>query len=217
MHVYALRMARGNIDELESMLLETVAEYPARPFIRCALAHLYAVLGRTEEAQHEFERLTVDGFAAVPFDVEWLYGMSLLADTCALLTDRRAAAALYGKLLPYSGFIAVDVPEGSRGSVSRYLGLLAALLHRGDTAGRHFEQALEMNERLGLRPWLAHTQYDYARMLLERDAPGDSDRAQELLQLALAAYHELGMKSFAASASKLAASKAAHTPRGAPA
>jgi DNA-binding SARP family transcriptional activator/tetratricopeptide (TPR) repeat protein len=213
MHMYALRMARGNIDDLESMLLQTVAEYPARPFIRCALAHFYAVLGRTEEAQHEFNRLTADGFVAIPFDIEWLYGMSLLADTCALLTDRRAAAELYEKLLPYSGFIAVDVPEGSRGAVSRYLGLLAALLRRWDDAGRHLEQALEMNERLGLRPWLAHTQHDYARILLERDAPRERERALELVQQALATYRELGMGSHAARASQLAASYATHTTR----
>ena len=33
-----------------------------------------------------------------------------------------------------------------------------------------------MNERMGARPWLAHTQLDYARLLAGRDA----DRARAL-------------------------------------
>ena len=58
-----------------------------------------------------------------------------------------------------------------------------------------------MNERMGARPWLAHTQEDYARMLLERGRPGDSEKARELLTEALTTYRELGMDAFAAKAS----------------
>ena len=59
-----------------------------------------------------------------------------------------------------------------------------------------------MNERMGARPWLAHTQHDYARMLLDRDAPGDRERAPQFLDQALAIYRELGMESYAAKASE---------------
>ena len=145
--------------------------------------------------------LAADSFAAVPFDIEWLYGMSLLADTCALLGDSGAAAELYALLLPYSGFIAVDVPEGMRGSVSRYLGLLATTMNRVEDALRHFEDAMAMNARLGARPWLAQTQDDYGRVLLDL---GETERASELIAAANATYRELGMKSHAASASALA-------------
>ena len=57
-----------------------------------------------------------------------------------------------------------------------------------------------MNASVGARPWLAHTQDDYARMLLERDQPGDSERARELLAEAISTYHSLGMDSWAAAA-----------------
>jgi hypothetical protein len=50
-----------------------------------------------------------------------------------------------------------------------------------------------MNERIGARPWLAHTQDDYAHMLLVRDEPGDAEKARSLLDAARAAYRELGM------------------------
>jgi hypothetical protein len=82
---------------------------------------------------------------------------------------------------------AADVGEGIRGSVRRYLGLLAATLGRTDEAGRHFEGAIEANERWGLLPWLAFTQRDYARLLR------GSKHADELLDRADALYAELGM------------------------
>jgi DNA-binding SARP family transcriptional activator/tetratricopeptide (TPR) repeat protein len=193
LHMYALLTARGEIDELEPLIRATVAEYPARPFIRCLLVHLHNQLGQTEEAREEFNNLAENRFDAVPFDIEWLYGMSLLAETCAALEDRDAAAELYTQLSPYAHLNAVDVPEGMRGSVSRYLGLLASTMQRFDDAEHHYQDALAMNEHLGARPWLAHTQNDYAHMLLTRDNQGDPGRAQHLLDTANATYHELGM------------------------
>jgi hypothetical protein len=64
-------------------------------------------------------------------------------------------------LLPWAGCNAADHAEGMRGAVSRYLGLLAPLAGREDEAGRHFEDALDMNARMGARPWLERTRRDY--------------------------------------------------------
>jgi hypothetical protein len=89
---------------------------------------------------------------------------------------------------------AVDVAEGFRGSVARYLGLLATMMGRWPQAARHFQDALEMNERMGARPWLAHTQRDCARLLLARDAPGDGARAEQHLSQARATHEELGIQ-----------------------
>ena len=200
---YMLSDFRGHLEEVEPAIRELVAEYPARPVFRCALALLCAQLGRTEDARRELGYFAARGFTTLPFDQEWLFGMSLLVETCALLTDSDSAAVLYGLLVPWSAFNAADHPEGIRGSVSRYLGMLAATLERWDDAAGHFEDALAMNERMGARPWLAHTQHDYARMLLARDGPGDRERAQELLDQALATYRDLGMESYAASAGAL--------------
>ena len=51
-----------------------------------------------------------------------------------------------------------------------------------------------MNARMEARPWLAHTQYQYATMLLARDQPGDGEKARELLKAALLTARELGMR-----------------------
>jgi tetratricopeptide (TPR) repeat protein len=194
---YALRDLQGRLEEVEPAIRELVAEYPARPTLRCVLAHLYTQLGRTNDARREFDHLARDGFSVLPFDMEWLYGMSLLAETCTILRDRESAGLLYRMLLPYAAFNAADQPEGMRGSVSRYLGLLATATERFDDAQRHFEDAIAMNARMGARPWLAHTQHDYARMLFARDAPRDAARGTELLASAKTTCEELGMTSLA--------------------
>jgi DNA-binding NarL/FixJ family response regulator len=51
-----------------------------------------------------------------------------------------------------------------------------------------------MNAQMGARPWLAHTQYQYAIMLLARSQPGDREKAVSLLDEALIAARELGMR-----------------------
>jgi tetratricopeptide (TPR) repeat protein len=79
------------------------------------------------------------------------------------------------------------------GSFSRSLGQLAALLERWDDAERHFQDAIEMNTRMGFHPWVALTQLNYAQMLLARDGPADREKARELLAEALAAAERMGM------------------------
>jgi hypothetical protein len=106
--------------------------------------------------------------------------MSFLADTAALVEDVEAAAALYELLLPWGDFVAVDPSESFRGSLQRDLGVLAATLARWDVAAGHFDAALRANEQMGLKPWLARTQENYARMLRARDEPGDVQRAKLL-------------------------------------
>ena len=51
-----------------------------------------------------------------------------------------------------------------------------------------------MNARMGARPWLAHTQFQYALMLSTRNQPGDHERATALRLEALATARELGMR-----------------------
>jgi hypothetical protein len=67
-------------------------------------------------------------------------------------------------------------------------------LLRWDEAAAQFERALEKNQQVGARLWTAHTESEFARMLLQRSAPGDGRRAILLLRSALTASRELGMR-----------------------
>jgi DNA-binding NarL/FixJ family response regulator len=66
-------------------------------------------------------------------------------------------------------------------------------MSRWRAAAQHFEDALAMNARMGARPWLAHTQHEYAQMLLARNQTGDHEQAEALLDQALMTARELGM------------------------
>jgi hypothetical protein len=123
--------------------------------------------------------------------------MSLASEACARLADVTAASVLYRQLLPYAGRHAVAHAEGSVGAVDRYLGLLAGTLGREDEAIRHLEDVIAVCERLGARPWTAHTQVDLAEALMERDGPGDRARADALMVTARASAVELGMVALA--------------------
>jgi len=70
-------------------------------------------------------------------------------------------------------------------------------------AERRCEDALTMNASMGALPWLAHTQKDYAEMLLARDGPDGRERACVLLDAALATYRDLGMELYAAKTAAL--------------
>jgi DNA-binding SARP family transcriptional activator len=89
---YTLCDFRGTLEGVEPALRELVINYPARPVFRCTLARLYARLARLPEAKRLFDGLARDDFSGLPFDMEWLYGMSELAEASALLGDTDAAA-----------------------------------------------------------------------------------------------------------------------------
>jgi tetratricopeptide (TPR) repeat protein len=109
------------------------------------------------------------------------------------------------------------VPGGvlCQGSASRPLGLLATTMSRYEDAARHFEHALTMNTQIKAPLWTAHTQHNYARMLLLRNGPGDHNRAWDLLRDALATADQLGLKALADKARRLTGRPAAALHRGA--
>jgi hypothetical protein len=101
---------------------------------------------------------------------------------------------LYDLFKAYSGKNVVVGPGiSSAGASDRYLGLLAATLQRWDVAEQHFRAAVDLNERMGARPFVAFTLYDYASMLMGRAEPGDGERARALLDQALPIARDVGM------------------------
>lgn len=193
--LFFLRAEQGRLAEMEAAVQGFVARYPAMPAWRCALAWLHSELGREAEARREFERLAARQFADLPQDMLWLPALSLLAEVCVWLGDTARAPQLYDRLLPHADqTVVLGDAVVCRGSAARSLGLLASLLGYWETAAEHFERAIDQNARLGARGWLAHTEYDYATMLLARAEFGDQDRAVALLERAQARARELGLQ-----------------------
>jgi tetratricopeptide (TPR) repeat protein len=201
--MFMVRRAQGRLGEVENLIREAVDQYPGYRSFRCFIPVLELELGREHEARRAFDELADAEFAALPRDGEWLFCLALLAEVAAHLHDHDRAALLYRLLGPYARVNAMAAGEVALGPVARYLGILAATTSRWDEATRHFEDAIAMNAKMGARPALAHTQHDYARMLLARDQRGDRKKALELLDDAVSIYQELGMESWAQAATEL--------------
>ena len=197
LQLYVLRWMQSRIEELEETVRRSVEEYPTYPIWRCVHAHAAAVRGSEASAREEFEALAADDFAVLPFDEEWVLSMCFLAETARFLSDEQRASILYEQLLPYAQRAAFGVPETCIGSVAHYLGVVATTMSRWDDGESHFSTAIEVNERMGARPWLARSKDGYGRLLLARGRRGDDERARELFESALETYHELGMTSHA--------------------
>jgi class 3 adenylate cyclase len=86
----------------------------------------------------------------------------------------------------------------------RVLGVAATL--RGDliAAEGHFRHALEIGTRTRAEAELGLSHLEFSRMLLRRDAPGDSGRAAHHLDQARPLLERLGMEPFAEQAERLA-------------
>jgi eukaryotic-like serine/threonine-protein kinase len=204
LQMFLLRREQGRLEHFDREVRDHADEFPSRLVHQAVLAHTYSRLERTDEAQSLVRELTRRELSNWHVDDQWLLSICLLAETAAILQDAEAAASLYDVLVPYASHNAVAVPELALDSASRPLGILASLLGRFEDAERHFEDALRMNERMGARPFAAHTQLEHARMLLRRQAEGDRDRADEFLSTARATYHGLGMQDDVARAAALA-------------
>jgi DNA-binding SARP family transcriptional activator len=191
---WALRRERGEVAEVRGSLESFVAEYPTFFLFRCMLVSTYSEVEEEEKARAELRTLAADNFQDLEVGTEWFFGASLLAEACERLDEAANAPRLYEALLPYGDYVVITHPEINLGSAARYLGLLASAMGRADDAVRHLERALETNERLGVRPWLARTQADLARTLSARGMPGDVDRAGDLSRAALETFDALGME-----------------------
>jgi DNA-binding CsgD family transcriptional regulator len=204
LQMFSIRREQGRLAELAPLvrLLDGAARDGAwRP----GLVALLAELGMREEAAAELRRLLAGGLGQLRPSL-WLASLVYLTDAAALLDDARAAEALYPELAPYAGAnVMIGHLVVCYGSADRYLGTLATLLGDWERAERHFRAALAFDTRLGARTWLAHTAYEYARMLLARGAAEDRANAQAQLGLALGLARAIGLPTLDFRASALGA------------
>lgn len=148
----------ATLDELAELWVALAARYPHVPAWRAALALLHARRGDAPKAREQFEPLAADDFAGVPRDVVYVNTLTFLAETCHFLGDAARARVLLTLLGPFSGrFALVDRAMYCKGSVDRYLGLLAATAGDEVAAERHLRAALSQHEEAHARLLAART------------------------------------------------------------
>jgi tetratricopeptide (TPR) repeat protein len=115
----------------------------------------------------------------------------LAVQAMATLGERDEAANLYHLVIE-----AIDTGTVLMGCVNllqRCAGIAAAAGGQWDAAEQHFETALRQAHEIPVRIEQPEVRRWYAWMLLDRDSPGDRDKARTLLEEAIEAYTEIGM------------------------
>lgn len=191
------RMARERQGIAASVLNQNLV--PARdlknlePGVRARITRAVAELGQLDLARESLDSFAAHGFASLPKEIAYLGTLASLGVTAVILKDAPRAEQLYAQLEPYAGF---NTPDGLllyEGSASRFLAQLAICLGRTERVEQHFEDALAMNQRMGQKPMLAITQYQYARWLKVQSAHGAATRSRELASEALRLGESLGL------------------------
>jgi class 3 adenylate cyclase len=191
----AVSIQRGTMGELVPLIEQMAAEMPELPPASLAgvLAMAHVEGDRTDDA-----RRLLDEFAAADFDLPmdeaWLTGMLVYAEVAIACRDPKYAGPLFDRLKPWADQWSTGGGITAEGPVSHYLGGLATVLGRYDEADAYFCQAAAFSDRVGAKFFAANTDLLWGRMLAERSAPGEAEKARVLLTKAqtAAAAHGYG-------------------------
>jgi tetratricopeptide (TPR) repeat protein len=191
--MFSIRREQGRLAEVAPVMKRFIDENPNETTWLPGFALIAAELGFEEPARRRLRELEETGFE-MPRDAKRSTSLSYVAEVAALLGDAETAARLYELMMVYQHMtITAGIVTVCYGAASRYLGMLAATLGEFDRAEAHFEHALDMNARIGARPWLAHTKAEYALLLRRRGGKGFSERAEVLANEAWEIAAELDM------------------------
>jgi DNA-binding CsgD family transcriptional regulator/tetratricopeptide (TPR) repeat protein len=210
--MFSVRREQGRLAELAPVVRVLAADPSRGGAWRPGLASLLVELGMEAESRRELGRVAAAGLDEFRTSL-WLASLTYLTDAATALGDEAMAGLLYPELVPYEGANAmIGHVVACYGAADRHLGMLAATLGEWERAESHFERAMRLNRRMGARTWLAHTAYEYGRMLLGRGRRGERDRAAELLAEADRLAGEIGMPALLARVRALGAPRAVPGP-----
>ncbi|MFQ6027699.1 MAG: serine/threonine-protein kinase PknK [Dehalococcoidia bacterium] len=175
---------------LEAMRLSSpgpTVEYQFPAIAIPLVTRITGVAERLEIAQSAAEAVLSSG-SVLPLGAQVARaGLALLA---VERKDAEVATQQYSMLQTARGIMVfTGIINGDR-----LLGLLSQIMGDLDRAAAHFEDALTFCRKAGYRPELAWTCCDYADTLLERNSPGDQQKAMSLLDESLAISTELGLR-----------------------
>jgi len=206
-----IAVMRGTIDrELADATLGMLRQVPDIALVRIFIPQTYALLGERDLARATFEE-----FRYMPGTVEvgprWAALLTQIGIVAAWLEDAETAERVYQEL---AGLAPGYMGDGSgavfcAGSLQRLIGDFALAAGRVDEAVRRHTDAIEMNARIGARPFLALSRLGLARALVARAGPGELARARALVIEAAAEFRRLDLPGPLAAADALIAENAA--------
>ena len=182
---------RGTLADLIPLIEQAVSDNPTLPAFTAVLASAHAEAGRTDDARHLLEKFAAADFD-LPQDQVWTTGMVSYAGAAIECRDLKYAEPLFDRLVPWPDQWSTAGGASAQGPVSHFLGGLATVLGRYDEADAYFAQARASSDRAGAKFFAARTDLMWGRMLAERHAVTDINKARKLLNKAHSAAKACG-------------------------
>ena len=190
-HLFNVFFERGTLALLADGLARVTAANPGVTSLQATVAVLHAELGQPDQSRAAYEPLLrqLPDLRQEPY---WLRTVTQAAYACHLLGDRAGAGVLLELLAGFEDqWVCTGLSTG--GSVSYYVGLLAATLGRLDQAHASLARAEDAHRAVPAPAWLARTLLAQAEVLLARGSPADVEQARALLDEALTTGRALGL------------------------
>lgn len=195
MQMFAIRRDQGRLDELLPVLDAFQKIHSGSSIWKPGLILLYTKLDMRDDALREFRMLMDDELSMVPRDALWSTCLAYLTEAAIYLDDVDGARMLYQYLEPYSRRnLLTGASVVFLGAADYYLALLAVCMGDSQVACRHFEEAIELNKRMGAHPWLARTRFQFGSLLARSEDEKQCRRGAEMLESASASAQRLGMR-----------------------
>jgi hypothetical protein len=175
-----VRHQQGRMGELVPIIEAVASETGMSSYYNGALAAVYLDAGEERRALELLDDAADDGFRSLRMGIGWLDGIIAFAEVAIELRALEPSLLLFDLLAPYHDQIAYNglMPHEP---VAMYLGALASVLGRYDLVEPYLDEASEFSERAGATFATARAELTRGRMLVDREAPGDRDRARAIL------------------------------------
>jgi DNA-binding CsgD family transcriptional regulator len=197
---------RGAPDEIPDNALELLSQAPSIPLVQAAACMTLALTGSLEEASAAFEAVrTVPD--RMPVGPRWAGTVGQVGLTAVLLGDAEVAGRCYRLLAPTARWCGGDGGGApvSHASNEYVVGLMAQAGGDLATAAAHYERAVEVDVRLGARPFVGLARLEWAECLTGQ-VDGANAAAHDLADAAAAEFRRLDMPGPLARAQRLLAS-----------
>jgi tetratricopeptide (TPR) repeat protein len=200
----SLRTYQGRGEEILGMIEQSVANMPDFAGWHAALAHVYGLLGRTDEAAAIVRDAAAKDFKHVASDQTATCAFAMYADAAACADLPDAAEKLYALIEPWSERFVWNGAVGF-GHGRMWLGILACTLGHHQLADEHMAHACDVQERGGSVLWTTYAHLRWGEALAAR---GEAERAHEHARRAFALASDYGYGAFEGRAGALASSMA---------
>ncbi|MFH5210718.1 AAA family ATPase [Antrihabitans sp. NCIMB 15449] len=184
---------RGVVPDFDSQMAMLQAA-PQIGLVRIFVPINLALAGDIDGARAAFEefRTVPDTLEVGPRWAAMLFHVAIAAD---LLADAEVAEKVFAKVRDLHCYYSCDGGGAlfCSGSMARVIGDMARTCGRLDDAVDEYRRAIDMDARIGARPYLALSRLGLARTLMQRGRAEDYDETRGLLDLAAREFRRLDL------------------------